>query len=573
MDLTKLSDAQLSAIQSGDYSKLSDAELHELSGVPASNITADSRTPSADKTGGQPQHDLMSDLTGAATPEAARQEADDYTAKLAKWDKSNPGFLSRLFGIGAPMPAAQERGMRLYSRMASPLAAGGTQAILAAAKALGGKVPDQPVGTPSLIDQALSGTYPGSIQALKQGGVSAPIATGAGILFDAMSDPIGGGAKTLEGLSAVGPALNKLGRKIYGMPLNKMEAQITAGIKGDLPKGATTDLMYENDIGKGADNIGYGKQMDALRKQKGAEIGQVMKDVSGSDKINLAPGLEDAAEALKNQSMEDEESANKVSGMDYLKQLLGGNKAQRAQGMELLRTNVDPEFAPLLDRIEKGLSVKESKPAALDVATDFIDNLAEGPKTPEELQTWKVAAAQKANKSLPMQGSAYNRAGMYNQGQSLEAELADHLGNGIENIVGQKLADVQAAANAGEAVDPAVLERLKNFAQTKQDYAGLRRGQSPVWNAIKQQEGRPAMSKLDLMTTSMGAGMAAGGNPKLAAEILAAEAAAKFGQALHQSPAFAAKIGLGLKGASQSNLWDAILRTQGAHGAVNGENK
>lgn len=375
-------------------------------------------------------------------------------------------------------------------------------------------------------------------------------------------------SKVSKGVQPVGAALQELGRRIFRSPFRAADSAVATKYKGKGidPHAFTEALWNEGDPlvgGMSKSNPTIGDEITNLRRQTGSRIGERIKEAGGTDVVDLAPDLKaNAKKAMEESLPEPALSAVQEEGLkllppeqqgpaklkmveglkkeqakgdplEWLMSLISSNDPQtRAKGIDLLAKSA-PELAGVVRGQARHLFNADDRGQAIQFYNNLIYDLSQGPRTLDSLQDLKVAKQNAAAKNMQMGTNTYAKNAMHNVKKSAEAEMADALGEHIDNIVDQHF-DMHGVNDADKAL-----------------YSVLRRGENPAWQAITKAENRPGMSAIDWMLSGFSLA-----NPTHGVPVLAGKVAHKIAQ----SPRGATGVGRALNRAGKSNVWDNALR-------------
>lgn len=374
------------------------------------------------------------------------------------------------------------------------------------------------------------------------------------------SNKLGALEKTADALvNPIASGLQEAGRRIYRGPFKKVDSFLREKYPGMQEYGnhPFTDLLWNGgnpEIGGFTkENMSIADQIRDLRKERGQQIGDITKQASGTDTYDLAPTLPMEAKVAQMEEAVAKQQEALAAGqefkegppqppLEWLKSKLSasatapGAREGRQQAVELLTRSV-PDLKEPIEQAAKALANSKERPLALQFLHGLIDDLAEGPRSLEDLKGLGGSMAAYADGSLPMQNSTYQRLPRKNLEKEVEAMGASSIGDIVTDIIADKLPD-------------------SNYRGIKKDYHILRKSEVPAARIAAQAAGRPLLSGFNIFGSGVAAHEAASGNPFLAL----AMGPLKFAHETTRSPRLGTGTGMLLNNLGSTNLWDNMLR-------------
>jgi hypothetical protein len=226
-----------------------------------------------------------------------------------------------------------------------------------------------------------------------------------------------------------------------------------------------------------------------------------------------------------------------------------------------------PRFKPLLEKLEKKMIGQEAN-ATQEFLAGLGEDLGRGPIDLDMHHELKQTYGQKAYGAPAMKQNAAttNFRGTNAPVQNQKASLA--FGDVLDDMLDEealKIAQKDAAAK-GMSVDMDALKATQKAKRAAVDegsrqYGIMSRGYSGVANDVPRYEASNTITAIDaLLAAGAGAEVAMSHDPKHAAIAAAGLAGKKGLMKLLRDPKTAAKMGLKLRNAGKSTVWDAVAR-------------
>lgn len=449
---------------------------------------------------------------------------------------------------------------------------------------------------------ALQGNASGIPQGLQGMGMG-PIASHVvGIPLQAITDPfasiMAGGASeakpaanvmsalkqqvqtAVPGGQAIGDLIQGSGKKIFQNAFRKTDSNLSTKYK--MPAKTYSDLLWNK--GKplvGGSNEDIQQAATDLRKGVGSQIGDTISAAGGDQTFHLAPELEQNAQtsiAVK-AGIPEAQAGDEASRITWIREELGraadlpdpadrakaidkvatlaqsldtdpyqhvkdliANRKTRQEGIDLLAESV-PDLTNKIKDNAKHLGNSNTRDGVLKVYNALIDDLAEGPRSLDALQSMKKSLQDVAAGSEPMGQNVYATTFKANQPKSAAADFASGVGNHIDDIVDNRLNTSGVTNDAWGAL--------------KKRYSILRKGELPTRQALGV-----TMSRTPVTWTDALAGILGGTQIADHPAILPSLVGAKVAKELIYSPSFAVKAAKGLNAVGNTNLWDNMLRQE-----------
>lgn len=380
--------------------------------------------------------------------------------------------------------------------------------------------------------------------------------------------------QNIPGANAISAGLEKTGKSIYRMPFLKVEKEMASyadsgrykpyeyadtmmdrGVKGsaraqkeqleNFREGAREKYVsategYEADLAPRATTEGLAAADEAVEKYI-QQSTQGYKDAliaNGMDEVEAeAKALQDVESPLRVKAQdpddadfkiirEDGEDAYKVNLKSKLRAGLAGEKHLRQRTLEKLKEYIPSQFHETVTKLTSKLDGPEREVAQKGL-DDIINTTMAGPKNLADLDDMAAQFGMKAAGSDQMSSNVYKATSKKSTGKASAAKT----GSGMKGVIKEQLTP----------------EDLATFEEGRREYGLWARGKRPAFTVLDNAVSTPAITAVD--------GLLLGANQ------LPAVAVKKGIQGLRAYPQISSRIGLGLRGASKTNIWDNMARS------------
>lgn len=439
----------------------------------------------------------------------------------------------------------------------------------------------------------------------------------AGFLADTATDPLSYAAAAAKGVGAlkglnpwadvaqaalksdaaslvsapfkIGKGLQGLGKRVYRAPYTKVAQDMAsyadasryapyeavdelydAGVKGstqDIKDAFETRRNAAYERYKGATEGYTGDLAPAVTRdgQVAAEAAvtdyidtQVKKTAAAMGQAGLSPDdVAKKAEELRGQMVAQAADADdpfftaiREGGEDDFKRRLksrlrnsiGGEANERRRAVENLKEAIHPQFHPEVDKLVKKVDGTERETALKEIDA-LLNTGFSGEKNLADLDDIAAGYGLKASGSDAFGTNVFKASGKKETRKALASNTSSNIKGVIE-----------------ENMDPA---DVATYLEGKREYGKWARSKKGFFDAISKSEGKPILGATDIIGGITSGGAIAGGETTYSPWALLGLGAHRGIKTLRNFPTASSRVGLAIKRAGNTSIWDNIAR-QGA---------